>query len=84
MVIVLDQYHFGGYGKANNILDQFVIDFNKTSNFQIEQTYTGKALFAMIEYIKNKFLEWKQDALHSHGRNSLEYFISFIRSLVKM
>ena len=67
-VLVLDQYHFGGYSKTNNILDQFVIDFNKSSDFKIEQTYTGKALFAMIEYIKNNSLnENKLLFIHTGG-----------------
>lgn len=46
-VTVLDQYHFGGYAKTTPELAAFVEQFNRTRQFPIEATYTGKALHAL-------------------------------------
>ena len=59
-VLVLDQYHFGGYAKTNVHLNQFVSDFNNANTFNIEQTYTGKSLFAMNDFIKSQKLRDKR------------------------
>lgn len=59
-ILILDQYHFGGYAKTNIHLNQFVSDFNNSNPFNIEHTYTGKSLFAMNEFIKSKKLMGKR------------------------
>jgi len=58
-IVILDQYHFGGYAKTNMHLNQFVSDFNNSNTFNIEHTYTGKALFALNDFIKSKKIEGK-------------------------
>lgn len=61
-IIVLDQFHFGGYAKTNEILDDFTREFNEQESFKIEPIYTGKVLYALNEYmntidlINQKFL----------------------------
>jgi 1-aminocyclopropane-1-carboxylate deaminase len=50
-LIVLDQFHFGGYAKANNELNSFVADFNEVNIFKIEPVYTGKVLFALNNWL---------------------------------
>jgi 1-aminocyclopropane-1-carboxylate deaminase len=52
-LIVLDQFHFGGYAKTNYKLETFVSEFNSLNQFQIESVYTGKVLFALNEWSKN-------------------------------
>ena len=52
--IVLDQFHFGGYAKSTEELNKFVFNFNAINACQIEPVYTGKAMFALNEFLKNK------------------------------
>jgi len=67
-VLVLDQYHFGGYAKTNVHLNQFVSDFNNANTFNIEQTYTGKSLFAMNDFIKSqKLMDKRVLFIHTGG-----------------
>ena len=53
-VEVLDQYHFGGYAKSNDTLDDFTSRFNALEQFQIEPTYTAKVLYALNDYLKKQ------------------------------
>ena len=46
-VKVLDQFHHGGYAQITPELMDFIKTFNDTQQFQIEPTYTGKALLAL-------------------------------------
>jgi len=50
-VEVLDQYHFGGYAKTTVDLDIFIKSFNSQCQFIVEPTYTGKALYALNEFL---------------------------------
>lgn len=54
---VFSHYHFGGYGKKTKELESFVSQINTTQRFQVEPVYTGKALFGMIEELKNSDCE---------------------------
>lgn len=67
-VLVLDQYHFGGYAKTDIHLNQFVSNFNETNSFNIEQTYTGKSLFAMSDFIiREKLMNKRMLFIHTGG-----------------
>ena len=57
---VLDQYHFGGYAKTDQRLDQFISEFNQLGAFIIESTYTGKVLYALHEFVTNNKLDNKK------------------------
>ena len=66
-IIVLDQYHFGGYAKKNPTLISFINEFNQSNSFQIEPVYTGKVMFAMHQYVKtNKSLSKNKKILFIH------------------
>jgi 1-aminocyclopropane-1-carboxylate deaminase len=51
-VEVLDQYHFGGYGKYNHELLEFIHSFYKDSKLKLDPVYTGKAMFGMVRELK--------------------------------
>ena len=71
-IIVLDKYHFGGYSKSNDTLDQFIIQFNKQADFTIEPVYTGKVLYALKEYAKDNSLTGKKVLfIHTGGLNNV-------------
>jgi 1-aminocyclopropane-1-carboxylate deaminase len=59
-VKVLDEHHFGGYGKSSLELDRFISEFNRINEMQTEFVYTGKALFALQEEIKTRNMENKK------------------------
>ncbi len=49
---VEDQYHFGGYGKSNSDLLDFIRWFYKEFQIALEPIYTGKMIFGVFEKIK--------------------------------
>jgi 1-aminocyclopropane-1-carboxylate deaminase len=53
---VSDDYHFGGYGKANPQLVKFIAESREQHSLPLEHVYTGKLLFALDSMIRqNKF-----------------------------
>lgn len=59
-LIVLNDYHFGGYSKSTELLSHFVKDFNQQNTFDIESVYTGKAMFALVDFLKSKNIRNKK------------------------
>jgi 1-aminocyclopropane-1-carboxylate deaminase len=59
-LIVLDTFHFGGYVKSDAILNEFIEDFNGQNSFQIEPTYTGKAMYALMNFLRSKNIRNKK------------------------
>lgn len=45
-------FHFGGYGKINNELVNFVNEFNYKHNIPLDLIYTGKMMFGIYQTIK--------------------------------
>ena len=51
---IFDQYHFGGYAKANNDLIQFINNFKAVTGIPLDPIYTAKMMFGLIDFlIKN-------------------------------
>lgn len=46
-------YHFGGYAKYNDELLYLVRDFVSATGILIDQVYTGKMIFALMDMIRN-------------------------------
>lgn len=46
-------YHCGGYAKINKDLIEFILEFEKINNIQLDPVYTGKLLFGIQLMIKN-------------------------------
>jgi 1-aminocyclopropane-1-carboxylate deaminase len=67
-VVPHESYHFGGYGKGSETLYSFMEDFYQQTNIPLDPIYTGKALFALMDWIQ---LEDIHDAsilfLHTGG-----------------
>lgn len=60
---VFDGYHFGGYAKSNQELDDFITQMNALNDFSIEKVYTAKAMYGMLEELK---LRKKRKVLFIH------------------
>lgn len=48
-------YHFGGYGKYNSELLDFIQSFENEHNIQLEQVYNGKLFYGVLDKIKNNY-----------------------------
>ncbi len=59
-IIVLDDFHFGGYAKSTNELREFISEINKINEMQIEEVYTGKALYALRNFLEKNFVKNKK------------------------
>ena len=59
-IIVMDDFHFGGYAKSTNELREFISEINQINEMQIEEVYTGKALYALKNYLENNFVKNKK------------------------
>ena len=63
------QYHFGGYAKSNKELQDFIQSFEQENGIALDQVYTGKMMFGILDSIRqNKFdRETTILALHTGG-----------------
>ncbi len=62
-------YHFGGYGKADDKLIEFIKQFVRETGILIEPVYTGKMLFALYDLATNNYFKQGSRilAIHSGG-----------------
>lgn len=68
----LNEFHFGGYGKYNEELLNFIDTFHKQTNVQLDQVYTGKAMYALSQTIlKNQFNQRNILFIHTGGLQGL-------------
>lgn len=51
---ILDEFHFGGYGKFNDELLSFIKTFYLNHHIKLDPVYTGKAMFAMMKELENE------------------------------
>ncbi|MDB5031509.1 pyridoxal-phosphate dependent enzyme [Mucilaginibacter sp.] len=51
------EYHFGGYGKVDEQLIEFVRQFVASTGILIEPVYTGKMLYALYDLAGKKYFE---------------------------
>lgn len=54
---LIDDYHFGGYAKYNDELINFIKMFKELYKIDLEQVYTGKAMYALFDLIKSDYFE---------------------------
>jgi 1-aminocyclopropane-1-carboxylate deaminase len=65
--------HFGGYGKFNSELIDFINSFYESTNIKLDQIYTAKMMYALMQDLKHdKFKAGdKIVALHTGGLQGL-------------
>jgi 1-aminocyclopropane-1-carboxylate deaminase len=59
-VIVLDDYHFGGYGKYTLELLDFMEQIYSGTQLPLDPVYTGKVLFAIQDWVLKNDLKNKR------------------------
>lgn len=50
---IFTQYHFGGYGKHNKDLLEFINSFYKSTNIPLDPIYTGKMMYGVFENLEH-------------------------------
>lgn len=53
---IITDYHFGGYAKYNNELLDFIDKFENEYHVPLEQVYTGKTLYGLLNLAEKKLI----------------------------
>ncbi|MFM7487838.1 MAG: 1-aminocyclopropane-1-carboxylate deaminase/D-cysteine desulfhydrase, partial [Cytophagales bacterium] len=62
-------YHFGGYGKSNSILENFITEIKAQHELPLDKVYTGKMLYGVLDLIRNRYFSEGSNifVLHTGG-----------------
>jgi 1-aminocyclopropane-1-carboxylate deaminase len=63
---LITDYHFGGYGKVNEELIQFINQFYKQTQVPLDPIYTGKMVFGVIDLIQKNYFSHNSKILLIH------------------
>ncbi|CAN1505852.1 Acd 1-aminocyclopropane-1-carboxylate deaminase [Flavobacteriaceae bacterium] len=63
---LITDYHFGGYGKVNEELIQFINQFYKQTQVPLDPVYTGKMVFGVIDLIQKNYFSSNTKILLIH------------------
>lgn len=66
---MMTDYHFGGYGKVNSQLLEFIDWFKKETNILLEPIYTGKMMYGLFHLVKSNYFKYGTTivAIHTGG-----------------
>jgi len=73
---LINDYHFGGYGKYSDELIHFMNRFKKITQIPLDPIYTGKMMFGVVDMIKNKLFPAGSKILiiHTGGLQGIDGF----------
>ncbi|SNS41762.1 1-aminocyclopropane-1-carboxylate deaminase/D-cysteine desulfhydrase, PLP-dependent ACC family [Ekhidna lutea] len=82
---IIDNYHFGGYGKVNSVLIDFINWFKENFNIPLDPIYTGKSFFTVWDMIKTDKFEknLKIVLLHTGGLQGIEGFNRKLENIIQ-
>jgi 1-aminocyclopropane-1-carboxylate deaminase len=63
---LITDYHFGGYGKTNDKLINFINGFKKEYGIQLDPIYTGKMMFGIFDLIQKNYFKENSKILTIH------------------
>lgn len=71
---LVSDFHFGGYAKVNDELLDFINEFKRLFDVNLEPIYTGKMFFGILELIKNSYFPKgsKVLAIHTGGLQGID------------
>ena len=52
---IINDYHFGGYGKISKTLTHWITDFERKNHIELDPLYTGKMMFGVEDLIRKGF-----------------------------
>ncbi len=77
-VNITDKYLCGGYGKYNKQISDVIWDIYKKYGIPLDATYTGKAFYGMLEYLKENDIKDKNVLFLHTGGTPL--FFDFVKT----
>ena len=63
---LIEDYHFGGYGKVTDELVGFINDFYKETKIPLDPVYTGKMVFGVLDLIQKNYFPENSNILMIH------------------
>ena len=78
-------YHFGGYAKFDNSLIEFINEFKRKNEIQLDPIYTGKIIYGIYDLIKKGYFPRGATimAVHSGGQQGISGFNQRFGDLLK-
>ncbi|HKO76010.1 MAG TPA: pyridoxal-phosphate dependent enzyme [Flavobacterium sp.] len=79
---LITDYHFGGYGKVNEELIQFINQFYKQTQVSLDPIYTGKMVFGVIDLIQKGYFPHNSKILliHTGGLQGIQGMNALLKS----
>ena len=73
---LINDYHFGGYGKYTDELIHFINRFKEITQIPLDPIYTGKMMYGLVDMIKNKLFPAGSKILivHTGGLQGIDGF----------
>ncbi|MBE0391485.1 1-aminocyclopropane-1-carboxylate deaminase/D-cysteine desulfhydrase [Flavobacterium sp. PL002] len=71
---LITDYHFGGYGKVNEVLIAFINEFFKETKIPLDPIYTGKLFFGVMNMIEDNYFppQSKIMLIHTGGLQGIQ------------
>ncbi|MEZ5046522.1 MAG: pyridoxal-phosphate dependent enzyme [Chitinophagaceae bacterium] len=63
---LLDDYKFGGFGKKDNELNDFIQYFQQEHAIELDCVYTAKSMFGLLDLIENNYFPIQHKILFIH------------------
>ncbi|MFT6203005.1 MAG: 1-aminocyclopropane-1-carboxylate deaminase [Spirosomataceae bacterium] len=64
---IIPDYHLGGYGKRPPILEKFIFDFENDFGILLDEIYTSKLCYAVIDLIRNDYFDTDNQVVIYHS-----------------
>ncbi|MDR6843929.1 pyridoxal-phosphate dependent enzyme [Flavobacterium granuli] len=79
---LITDYHFGGYGKVNKELIQFINQFYRQTEVPLDPIYTGKMVFGVIDLIQKGYFPHNSKILliHTGGLQGIQGMNTLLKS----
>jgi len=79
---LITDYHFGGYGKVNEELIEFINQFYKQTQVPLDPVYTGKMVFGVIDLIQKSYFPSNAKILliHTGGLQGIQGMNTLLKS----
>ena len=63
---LFQDYHFGGYGKFNDKLIEFIYEFHQLTGIPLDPIYTAKMMYGIVDLIKSGYFKKGEQLLVVH------------------
>ena len=73
---LINDYHFGGYARANKLLIDFINEFYRKHQLSLDPIYTGKVMYGLFDLVGQRFFRagTRLLAIHTGGLQGIDGF----------